>query len=113
MSFMTRVRKQKAVWWARSTKDRFGKYSFAEPVEVSCRWDDTAQEFLDYQGELQASRALVYPDRVMVPGDRLMLGELESDTPVDPMSIRTAYEIRRFDQNPNFRATETWYTAYL
>lgn len=113
MSVMTRARRQHAIWWARSTKDRFGRYSFAAPVEVDCRWDDAAVEFLDPRGEKQTSRALVYPDCVMLPGDRLKRGALESDTPEDPLSIADAFEIRQFDQNPNFKATETWYTAYL
>jgi len=114
MSVITKMRKQNAVWWQRSaTPDRFGKFSFAAPVEVDCRWDDTIEEFVDAKGETRAGRATVYVDRIMAPGDRLQRGAIDSDTPDDPLTVTTAYEIRRFDQNPNFKATETLLTAFL
>lgn len=114
MSLIVRMRRQKAIYWQRdAVPDKYGRYSFASPVEIDCRWDDTSQEFLDPQGEVQLSRAVVYVDRVMSPGDRLMRGAIESDTPADPLTIRTAFEVRRFDQNPNLKATESLLTAFL
>jgi len=114
MSIIRKMRKQKAVWWARNeSPNTFGQYGFAEPVEVDCRWDDTIQAFLDAQGETQQSRAAVYVDRVMRVGDRLRQGDIESDEPSDPLTLDDAFEIRRFDQNPNLKATETLLTAFL
>ena len=115
MSIIKKMRKQKAVWWERQTEpqDRFGNFGFNEPVEIDCRWDDTAQEFTDSQGQLQISRSLVYVDRVMKPGDRLKLGEMDSETPLDPLEVQDAFAIKRFDQNPNLKATEFLLTAYL
>ena len=114
MSVIRKMRKQKAVWWARLTPpDQFGRYSFAAPVEIDCRWDDSGTEFRNGEGQTEMSAATVYPDREMTIGDKLKKGEMESDTPDDPRSLRTAFEIKRFDQTPNFKATETLYTAYL
>lgn len=113
MSIIKRMRRQKAVWWQRLSPDEYGEFSYAVPVEVSCRWDDTAQEFLDPKGETQTSRSVVYVDRLMTVGDRLKRGELESDTADDPSEEAEAFEIRRFDQNPNLRNTETLLTAFL
>jgi|SRR6185503_9148913 len=113
MSIIVKMRKQKAVWWRRTVVDAYGSYSFAGPIEIAVRWDDAAVEFLDPLGEKQTSRSVVYTDRVMTPGDRLMLGELDSETPDNPLSITTTFEIRRFDRTPNLRATETLFTAYL
>lgn len=114
MSVIKKMRKQRAVWWQRKPKpDRFGKFSFEEPVEISCRWDDTTEEFIDPQGETQASRSVVYVDRIISVGDRLMRGEMDSNTPDNPLAIQDAFEVKRFDQNPNFRNTETLLTAFL
>lgn len=113
MSIIVRMRKQKAVWWERTGQDKWGKATFAAPVEVDCRWDDTTELFVDPQGEQKSSRAIAYVDRVMKVGDRLKRGEMESDTPDDPMTIKDAFEIRRFDRNPNIKATEELLSAFL
>lgn len=114
MSIIVKMRKQLAVWWQRNpTPDRYGAYTFASPVEIKVRWDDASVEFLDPMGEKQTSRSVVYTDRAMTPGDRLSRGELDSNTPGDPLSVTDTYEVRRFDRTPNLRATETLFTAYL
>lgn len=114
MSLIKRMRKQKAVWWKRSLlPDRFGQYSFDPPIEIDCRWEDRAQEFVNPEGQTTVSRSVVYVDRLMVVGDRLRRGEMESDEPVNPMTITNAYEIRRFDRNPDIRAREELLTAFL
>lgn len=116
MSVIRKMRKQTAVWWARNpTADRFGQYVFGAPEEIECRWDDTVEEFLGPQNETLASRAVVYvsEDLAIREGDRLMLGEIDSNTPDDPLEIHTAHAIRRIDRNPNFRNTETLVTCFL
>ncbi len=113
MSFITRLRKQKAVYWRRTQVDRFGKSVFAEPVEIPCRWDDINEEFLNVKGEKQSSKSLVYVGVEMKPGDRLMVGGLASDTPIDPLNTTESFEVRRFDKIPNIKATEFLHVAYL
>lgn len=116
MSVIRKMRKQTAVWWARSTDaDRFGQYTFGEPEEIECRWDDTTEEFLGPQNETLASRAVVYvpEDLTIKEGDRLMLGEIDSNTPDDPLEVHTAHAVKRVDRNPNFRNTETLVTCFL
>jgi len=112
MSIIVRMRKQHAVWWKRLTADRFGNFSFDGPVEISCRWDDTNENFIDARGEELTSHALVYVDRPMSPGDRLMIGELDTNTPTNPLDADT-HDIKRMDTNPNFKATEFLRVAYL
>lgn len=109
MSLIKKMRKQKAVYWARGNPDVFGSFAFLEPVEIDCRWEDTAQEFLSPLGETLVSRSMVHVDRVMFPGDRLKLGELESSD----ANPNEGFEIRRFDRLPNIKATEYLLTAYL
>jgi hypothetical protein len=108
------MRRQTAVWWARSSSiNRFGKYTYEEPVEIKCRWDGSGREYRDDKGQTVFSDATVYVDRIVAIGDMLMEGDLESDTASDPTTEETAYEVKRFDKNPNIKATETLYTAYL
>jgi hypothetical protein len=114
MSIIKKMRKQTAVWWARSaTINRFGKYSYEEPIEIKCRWDTAGVEFRNTQGQTVMSNSTIYPDRVLAVGDMLKEGDVESDTVSDPTTDQTAYEIQRFDKTPNIKNTETLYTAYL
>ncbi len=113
MSLITRMRKQKAIWWKRNGYDEFGKAQFDAPIEVKCRWEDVVEEFVDAQGNTGASRSKAYVDRIMSPGDRLKRGTIDFDTEANPLEMDGAYEIRRFDQLPNLRNSETLYTAYL
>jgi hypothetical protein len=114
MSIIKRMRKQKAVWWKRSTTaNRFGKFSFDDPVEISCRWDDKQYEDVDSRGQTTRPMAVVYPDRVLNLGDKLKKGEMDSDTPDDPTTDRDAFEISKFSETPNLRNTEVLYTAEL
>lgn len=107
------MRRQKAVWWKRLTPDEFGVFTFDDPVEIDCRWDDCVKSFDTMKGETLMSTAVVYVDREMSVGDRLKKGEFDSNTPDDPLADDTAYEIQRFDINPNFRNTENLLTAYI
>ena len=115
MSIIKKMRKQKAVWWQRSAlPDQYGTYSYAAPIEIDCRWDDTTQEYRHPKGQVEMSNAVVYVDREMAVGDMLMKGEWESDTPDNPLELDSGvFEIQRFDNNPNIKATEFLLTAFL
>jgi len=108
IGFLKRLRKQKAVWWQRGSPDTYGEFAFAAPVEIKCRWEDTSQEIVDMKGQTITSRSLVYVDRVLAVGDKLLRGELDSNS-----SIEDAFEIQKFDQLPDFRNKAVLLTAYL
>lgn len=120
MSLITRMRKQKAVYWKRTTNDRFMTYSFEAPVEIDCRWEDRDVELNDSQGLALNSKSIVYVDRAMEPGDVLLLGEL-TEAHADyvggsgdsPETLEGAFSIKQFDTLPNLKATENLYTAHL
>jgi len=114
MSIIRRMRKQKAVWWERSaTSDRFGKFTFSEPAEIDCRWDDSISEYRTEDGQMHISQATVYPDRVLSVGDKLRKGEMETDEPLDPTTLDSSFEVQRFQQIPNLKNTETLFMAHL
>src|SRR6266513_567931 len=111
-SIITKMRKQKAILLRRLAPDKYGKFAFDIPVEISCRWEDVIQEFLDHVGEKRISQSVVYVDRVVKIGDRLMRGELTSSVPNDPL-LTESFEVKQFNQLPNLKATESLLTAYL
>ena len=114
MSIIKKMRKQQATWWERSaTPDKWGRFTYSAPVQIDCRWDDVGVEFRDPKGQTVMSNSVVFPDRILSIGDMLKEGAVESDEPEDPTTVTAAYEIQRFDKTPNFRATETLFTAYL
>ena len=115
MSLITRMRKQTAVYWAQAAaRDDDGQLTFAAPVEIDCRWDDEAQEFIDSEGRKVVSRSIVYVDRVMIVGDMLYLGTLASlSGETDPRNVATAYKIRGWARNPDIKANEFLLTAKL
>lgn len=113
MSIITRMRKQKAVWWKRLTANEFGTFAYDPPVEIDCRWDDETVEYRDTKEQLHVSEATVYVDRVIAIGDILSRGELESATPDDPTEVEKSYEVGLYQEIPNLKATETLRVARL
>lgn len=103
---------QTAVWWNRTGVDQFGQPTFAAKVQIDCRWEDSVEEFTSASGEKKISRAIVYPDRLLKPGDYLWEGEL-AGSPVNPLKDKFAWEIQRFDKIPDARAKKVVYVAYL
>ena len=116
MSIITKMRKQTAVYWAPGDRayDNFGQPLYANPVEIACRWEDVAVEFLDANGNTQISRSRVYVDQDVRLSGVLMLGPLDDVTySSQPKQNENAWEIRRFDKLPTLKATEFLRTAYL
>lgn len=111
MSLIKRMRRQRATYWATTTKDRFGTYSFADPVEIRCRWEDEQVDFRDFNNQEATSKSVVYVDREMKPGDRLKFGPMETDAAA-PV-IDETLEVRSTTRLPNLRCKENLLTAYL
>jgi len=111
------MRRQRAVLWVRSdTPDNYGRFSYEEPVEIRCRWEDVAKEFRDSQGQTVMANSIVYVDRIIKVGDMLRRGEISSDEPADPRDdtlTEIAFEVQRFDQLPDLKNRLTLLTAYL
>lgn len=102
----TRNLNQTAVYWAVPTFDGLGGSTFAIGSDISCRWEDKAELFLDSQGKEQRSSAVVFVDSDLAVGGYLYLGELaDLTTPQksDPMLI-AAYEIRAIEKIPSVDA---------
>lgn len=109
MDIIKDMRKQPGIWWSRGAADRFGKDTFADPVQIKCFWWDTAQEYKDKTspGTVKISQSVVYVDREMKEGDYLKLGSLESTTQTDPRRETAAFPIVSFERLPTLGTRET------
>lgn len=121
MSLITKMRKQKAVWWSIDidasggvVTDDYGQPVYNSPIEIACRWEDIAEEFIKDKDEKSVSSSVVYVDRDMKAGDVLLLGELDSGVDENnPLDNDGAMRIQKFSKIPNLKATEYLRSAYL
>lgn len=106
--------KQKAVYWAPSGPSGTGQQGWTAPVEISCRWTDTTQEYIDKNGNTKMSKAIVLVDRDLSLDGALRLGTLADVTdPVNPFKNTNTYRISGWAKIPNLKATEFVRKAYL
>jgi hypothetical protein len=99
------------VYWGSPVDDGYGSFTFAEPIEISCLWNDLSQIVFDTQGEELASRALVYVTQDVDELSMLFHGTLDDlydkyDTESSggalphPKNIDKAYFVKRFEKTP-------------
>jgi hypothetical protein len=123
MSLIVRMRKQKAIYWALASQEESGSVAFddegqavfADPVEITCRWEDVVNQIPQRDGTMLGSSSKVYVDRDMNVGEMLLLGELDdidSGFRDDPKEAG-ALAIMNFSKIPNLRNTELLRVAYL
>ena len=120
-SFIARLCTQTAVYWGSPVDDGYGGKTFADPVEISCRWEDRVEK-ISWQGASRLGEEIVSRARVFTTQDVDELGwlflgdldDLESDEEADPMTVDGAFEIKRFDKTPAMRSTTQFSrVAYL
>lgn len=112
MGIITRMRKQKAVYWPCEGYNAYGQPVLGTPVEITCRWQDVTVVFKNEKGEDQTSKAQIFVDRDVVVNGRLWRGLLV-DAPANPITDRTTVTIQRFEKLPNLRATEYLRTVWV
>jgi len=111
MRIIKKMRKQKAAYWKRSSVDKFGKYSYEDPILIDCRWEDVRQEYRDSKGQICYSQSVVYVDREMSVGDCLAKTSTLPET-ANPKA-EGGFEIHSMEQIPTLKATKTLFVAYL
>jgi|TARA_R100001530_G_scaffold56739_1_gene41378 hypothetical protein len=109
MSFLTRNHNQTAVYWGTPATDKFGSRTFADPVELSVRWEDRNDKFIDAGGREDVSRAFVFLGQDIDLGGFLFLGSLSDiDSSTDetkPENVDNSFEVKAFVKTPNLKAT--------
>lgn len=104
MSFLTDNLLQTAVYWGNPTPDGYGSFTFDTPIEISVRWEDRTELFIDRTGTESKSLAVVYLGQDVNIGGWLFLGELsdiDSGLTDTPHLVPNAREIRAFRKTPS------------
>lgn len=98
-----------AVYWGSPVNDGFGGFTFADPIEIKCRWENKSEIDLGWMSTGFPANLLLSKASVMVTQDLdkagfLYLGTLDDfDSSVDtskPLLIENAFQIHRFDKVP-------------
>ncbi len=124
MSLISRMKRQKAVYWKRLSNTLEGHSTFETPVIILCRWEDKTQTFLDKQGNEQVSNTQVYldpeylvlgsalkkvPDDLVRQRPKLTDAEILAEMALNaaPYKNKETWEIRQTADQVNLRNTET------
>lgn len=103
MSFLTRNHNQTITYWGAPVKDKFGVKTFDAPVQITGRWEDSTELFIDSSGRESVSRAFVFVGQDLDSEGWLFLG---TSSTADPKSVADAFEIKQFKKTPNLKGTD-------
>jgi hypothetical protein len=109
---LSKVLNQTAVYWAPSTNDGWGS-SYVSPVEVSVRWTDGQQKFVDDKAEEHISSAYILAETDFAINGRMKLCSLtDLDSAQDP-DEEGALLIKGFSKIPDKPANQFLRKAWL
>ena len=89
MTFNSHLLTQKAIVYKRTGYNDYGEPSFDSGTEITCRWRDVNQLFLDASGEEFTSKAVIHPSQDVKIGDWIAKGSGSID---DAHEVRFASE---------------------
>ena len=113
--FTERNLNQTAVYWGAPTNDGYGNFVWNEPIEISCRWEDSMRIVVAVTGEEKVSAAEVQVAQDLDENGMLLMGTLvalDSDQLDDPVAAGASL-ILRFDKIPTLDAIHFYRKAYL
>ncbi len=107
-------RRDKVLYWAKATPDRYGQAQVSPPVEVVVRWDDKITLARDAQGNNRTLDAQIVAAREFLPGS-LVLHQTESyylgtGSDVEPLEL---YEVITYDKTPDIKNRASAYVVGL
>jgi len=97
-TFWKKTLNQVVVYWGNPVVDGWGKYTFADPVELNGRWIDKTELFIGGNGKEQISSAVVLLDQDVDEEGYLYLGDLDdldSAEEDNPMTVGAAFQIKK------------------
>jgi|TARA_R100000093_G_C1901907_1_gene60146 hypothetical protein len=103
MSFLTRNHNQTITYWDTPVTDKFGARTFATPEQITGRWEDRTDLFIDSTGRESVSKAFVFVGQDLDSEGWLFLG---TSSEANPKDVDGALEIRQFIKTPNLKATD-------
>jgi hypothetical protein len=110
MSNFTRHMRQTATYWRKTGSDSYGKPTFASPVTMSCRWEDSNQLINDKSGREIVSKSRVFLANDISDEGYLYLG---TSTSTSPLGVVGAHEIKVIGRQSDLRSVQTLHVAHL
>lgn len=127
MDVLDEMCNQIAVYWAPGAETQSGQVVYTvQPVEIACRWEDTASVFIDRQGDEATSKAEVFVREKVSELGVLWLSNYSIEDPPgcalqslatcsqnNPFLNPNAYEIRRVEIVPTVDDEDREICCYL
>ena len=86
---------QTATYWAKASKDGFGKLTFSAPVAINVRWQGKQELFVNSQGKEELSQSVIYLGQDVGNDDYLYLG---TSVITNPALVTGAYPVKAFSK---------------
>lgn len=103
---LNKLKKQKAVYWAKGTNDGFGGYTYGDPIELKVTWLFKQEKFVSaLDGEELVSTSVVLVDRDLVMGGMLALTTLSDLSSSGLPEDNGAFEIKAYTKVPDYKGT--------
>lgn len=102
-------RKQKAVLWAATGHDNFGRVTIAAKTEIRVRWVEKQQEGLNDKGEKIAIDATVVVNREIAVGSIMWKGALD-DVADPPVGLK---QVIAYNETPDIKNRKVRRTVLL
>ncbi len=116
MSLLTKYLNQTAVYWPTPSKDWEGKLTFGTAIEITCRWKDVNDLFLNREGKEEISQAVVHVGQDVELDGYLYLGnltDLSAGELLNPVLEENAHPIKSFKKNPSIKGDDFVRKAWL
>lgn len=110
-----RVLKHSAVYWGvKNFETAHGRPSYEPPIEIKCRWTDSAEQYIDDSGHVHISNAVVMVDRDLDIQGVLWLGKLRDVlNEAVPLENEGAYEVKRRKRLANKKGNKYFREVFL
>ena len=122
-SVITRFAVQTAVHWGSPVNDGYGSYTWADPVEISVRWEELTKVISNRKAEEIISNGQILTNSELEEEDIVYLGTLEDledslwdiesgESYVRPELVQAAYRIAAKSKIPMVRSTTDFARMY-
>lgn len=95
---------QTVTYWEKTGENGYGQETFESPVTLSAFWRDTNEYDIEYEGNGEPSKSVVYVQQDLAMGSYLALGDQTANA--SPDNVADAFVIRLFDKLPSIDGTE-------
>lgn len=113
--FIQKIAVQTAIYWGAPKSDGYGGMTFADPIEIPCRWEGVSEVITNRNGKQIVSSAKILVTQDLDKEGFLCLGTMDSGVDYsNPKNVEGAYPIQKIEKVPMIKSsTEFVRTVYL